>query len=78
MFCWFDTSKKCKDVLKEFCDICNAEYHEVIHHVHVRCSSSDQSVYRILQQFNSLKSYFLSEEEFQARFQQLSQALKTL
>jgi len=48
MFYWLDKSTKCKGVLKEFCDFCNAEYHEVIRHINVRWLSLEKSVYRIL------------------------------
>ena len=42
---WFDKSTKRKGVLKEFCEFCNSEYHEMIRYVNVRWLSLDKAVY---------------------------------
>ena len=49
---------------KEFCD----EYHEVVRYTSVRWLSQEKAVHRILQLYQSLQSYFISEEESQDRF----------
>lgn len=74
IFYWFDKSTKRKGILKEFCDFCNNEYHEIIRHVSVRWLSLEKAVYRILRLYASLQSYFMSESESQARFIRLHSA----
>ena len=68
VFYWFDKSTKRKGILKEFCKFCDNEYHEVVRYVSVRWLSLEKAVYRILQLYASLQSYFRSESESQARF----------
>ena len=74
VFYWFDKSTKRKGILKEFCKFCGNEYHEVVRYVSVRWLSLEKAVYRILQLYASLQSYFRSESESQARFVRLRSA----
>ena len=71
IFYWFDKSTKRKGVLKEFRDFCDTNYREVVRYISVRWLSLDKAVNRILQLYESLKSYFRSEAESQARFKRL-------
>lgn len=74
IFYWFDKSTKRKGILREFCTFCDSEYHEVVRYVSVRWLSLERAVYRILQLYTSLQSYFKSEKESQARFRRLLSA----
>ena len=68
MFYWFDKSTKCKGILKEFYEFSDNEYLEIVRYVSVRWLSLEKTVYRILQLYVSLQSYFRSESESQVRF----------
>ena len=68
IFDWFDKSTKRKGVLNEFCEFCDSNYWEIVRYVSVCWLSLEQAVHRILQLYQSLKSYFLSENELQPRF----------
>jgi hypothetical protein len=68
---WFDKSTKCKAGLEEFCVFCDTPYKEVVSHVSTRWLSLEQAVMCILQLYVSLTSYFLSNNEQQARFKRL-------
>ena len=74
VYYWFDKSTKRKVSLKEFCDFCDNEYREVVRYISVRWLSLEKAVHRILQLYQSLQSYFRSEEESQARFGRLALA----
>lgn len=76
IFYWFDKSTKRKGILRDFCAFCDSEYHEVVRYVSVRWLSLEKAVYRILQLYNSLQSYFKYEEESQARFSRLLAAFE--
>ena len=56
---------------KGSCDFCDSEYREVVRYISVRWLSLESAVIRILQMYESLKSYFRSEQESQARFVRL-------
>ena len=58
VFYWFDKSTKRKGILREFCSFCDSDYREVVRYVSVRWLSLEKAVYRILQLYNSLQSYF--------------------
>ena len=58
---WFDKSTKRKASLVEYCTFCDTEYRKIIKHVNTRWLSLERAVQRVLQQFDPLKSYFLSE-----------------
>ena len=72
VFYWFDKSTKRKGILREFCSFCDNDYREVVRYVSVRWLSLEKAVYRILQLYNSLQSYFRSEAESQPRFKRLA------
>lgn len=76
VFYWFDKSTKRKGILREFCTFCDSEYREVVRYVSVQWLSLERAVYRILQLFQPLKSYFSSESESQARFRRLVTAFE--
>lgn len=71
IFYWFYKSTKRKGILNEFCEFCDNNYREIVRYVSVRWLSLEQAVHRILQLYQSLKSYFLSENEPQLRFSRL-------
>ena len=76
LFYWFDYSTKRKNKLVEYAQFCDQEYPQVVKHVSTRWLSLEKSVSRTLAQYASLKSYFLSEQEFTARFKHLKNAFK--
>ncbi len=76
VFYWFDKSTKRKGILREFCNFCDSDYREVVRYVNVRWLSLEKAVYRILQLYSSLQSYFKSEAESQARFKRLATAFE--
>ena len=61
IFYWFDKTTKRKATLREYCDFCNQEYRQIVKHVNTRWLSLERAVSRVLQQYRSLKSYFVSE-----------------
>lgn len=73
LYYWFDKSTKRKNELSDFCDFCNMQYRQVVKHVSTRWLSLEYAVDRTLLQYPGLKSYFLSSDESQARFQRLKQ-----
>lgn len=73
IYYWFDKSTKRKNELADFCGFCNLQYRQVVKHVSTRWLSLEYAVDRTLLQFSGLKSYFLSFNESQARFQRLTQ-----
>ncbi len=52
------------------------DYREIVRYVSVRWLSLEKAVYRILQLYNSLQSYFKSETASQARFNRLLAAFE--
>lgn len=74
LYYWFDQSSKRKNLLVEYSGFCDQEYHQVIKYASTRWLSLEKSVTRALQQYESLKSYFLSEKSSQARFKRLQAA----
>ena len=72
IYYWFDKSTKRKQALKEFCEFCDLTYVEMVKHVSTRWLSLEKAVSRILQKYEGLKSYFLSNEERHARFIRLA------
>ena len=71
---FFEKSSKRKDVLSEFCEFADVEYREILKHISVRWLSLERAVSRILSQYESLKSYFLSESDSSPRFKRLPKA----
>ena len=77
IYYWFDKSTKCKGILRDFCGFCDSKYREVVRYVSVRWLSLKRAVYRILQLYGSLQSYFNFESESQPRFRRLVAAFET-
>ena len=73
---FFENSSKRKDVLSEFCEFVDVEFREILKmkHVNVRWLSLERAVSRILSQYESLNSYFLSESDNSLRFKRLQKA----
>ena len=69
LFYWFDKSTKRKGKLKEYFEFCNQEYQGVLKHLSVRWLSLERCISRATLKFTSLKSYFLSEDFSDERFQ---------
>ena len=61
LFYWFDKSTKRKALLSEYCNFCDVQYRDIIKHVNTRWFSLEKAVYRVLQQYDALKSYFISQ-----------------
>ena len=74
LYYWFDHSSKRKNLLVEYSGFCDQEYHQVIKYASTRWLSLEKCVTHALQQYESLKSYFLSEKSSQARFKRLQAA----
>lgn len=74
IFYWFDRSTKRKSKLAEYTYFCDQEFRKIIKHVSTRWLSLEKAVTRILQQYASLKSYFLSEDEPVSRFKRIQTA----
>lgn len=71
IFFWFEKSTKRKCSLQEYCCFCDTDYRKIIKHVSTRWLSLLTAVERVLKQYMSLNSYFLSESFSQARFTRL-------
>lgn len=71
---WFlySTKRKCK--LAEYAEFCDQEYRKILKHVSTRWLSLEKVVTRTLLQYQSLKTYFLSENDSAARFKRLHTA----
>ena len=71
IFYWFEKSTKRKNGLQSYCTFCDQEYRAMMKHVTTRWLSLERAVERVLKQYESLKSYFRSENEAQPRFKRL-------
>lgn len=71
---WFlySTKRKCK--LAEYAEFCDQEYRKILKHVSTRWLSLEKVVTRTLLQYQSLKTYFLSENDSATRFKRLHTA----
>lgn len=71
---WFlySTKRKCK--LAEYAEFCDQEYRKILKHVSTRWLSLEKVVTTTLLQYQSLKTYFLSENDSAARFKRLHTA----
>ena len=58
LFYWFEKSTAS---LGDYCTFCDVDYRQVVKHVNTRWLSLERAVGCVLQQFDALKSYFLSE-----------------
>ena len=72
LFYWFDKSSKRKAILNDYCTFCDVTYREIVKHVSTRWLSLSTAVERTIKLYDSLRSYFLSEDDHQARFRRLS------
>ena len=61
LFYYFDKSMKRKSVLWEYYEFCDQEYRKILKHVNVQWLSPERAVDLTLNQYEELKSYFLSE-----------------
>ena len=61
LYYWFEKSTKRKSSLSEYCSFCDVDYRKIIKHVNTRWLSLERATTRVLQQYDALKSYFLSE-----------------
>ena len=73
LYYWFDKSSKRKNVLQDYCCFNDVTYRQVIKHVSTRWLSLETAVERTLKVYEGLRSYFLSENESQARFKRLKE-----
>ena len=76
IYYWFEKSTKQKGVLAEYMEFCDLEYAKILKHVSTRWLSLERCVERILQKYEGLKSYFLSEHFAEARFERLHTAFQ--
>ena len=60
--CQHVSTSKRKNALKEFVEFCNSEYRKIIRHSNVRWLSIGRCVQRILQIYEPLKAYIISDE----------------
>ena len=60
LFYWFDKSTKRKASLSEYCTFCDVTYRDIVKHVNTRWLSLERAVGHVLQQYDALRSYFLS------------------
>ena len=61
IFYWYDSSTKRKNDLDQYCIFCDTTYKDIVKHVSTRWLSLEKAVTRVLQQYDPLRSYFLSE-----------------
>ncbi len=76
IYYWFDKSTKRKGILAEYMEFCDLEYAKILKHVSTRWLSLERCVERILQKYEGLKSYFVSEHFAEARFERLHTAFQ--
>ena len=62
LFYWFNKSTKRKASLSDYCTFCDIDYRKIVKHVNTRWLSLERATTRTLQQYDALKSYFLSED----------------
>ena len=74
VFYWFDHSTKRKAALAEYTEFFDQECRKILKHVSTRWLSLEKAIIRVLKQYISLKSYFLSEDVTHARFKRLQEA----
>ena len=60
VYSFFSTSAKRRESLKEFCEFCDVEFHEILRHVVTRWLSLNPAITRLLQNWVPLKSYLIS------------------
>ena len=72
LYYWFEKNTKRKGVLVEYLEFCDQEYMKILKHSSTRW----RCVERCLKKYAGLKSYFLSENFADARFQRLQKAFE--
>uniref|UniRef100_A0A671TRE5 DUF4371 domain-containing protein n=1 Tax=Sparus aurata TaxID=8175 RepID=A0A671TRE5_SPAAU len=60
IYSFFSTSAKRRESLKEFCEFCDVEFHEILRHVATRWLSLNPAITRLLQNWVPLQSYLIS------------------
>jgi len=63
-FYHLDKSSKRKNESADFCSFCDVEYRKILKHVNTRWLSLKMAITRTLQQYSGLKSYFLSQGNY--------------
>ena len=76
LYYWFDKSTKSKGVLAEYMEFCDQEYGKILKHSSTRWLSLERCVERTITKYAGLKSYFLSENFADVRFQRLHKAFE--
>lgn len=59
---WFCKNSKRQNVLAEFAEFCDVEYHQILQHSGTRWLAYGRCVNRIIEIYPALVSYFQSEE----------------
>lgn len=60
VYSFFSLSAKRRESLKDFCEFCDVEFHDILRHVVTRWLSLNPAVTRLLQNWIPLKSYLVS------------------
>lgn len=60
IYSFFSTSAKRRESLKEFCEFCDVEFHEILRHAATRWLSLNPAITRLLQNWVPLQSYLIS------------------
>lgn len=66
IYYYFDNSTKRQAELKEFCEFCDQDYREILKFGATRWLSKEKCVDRVLQQYQSLRSYFESQADLKS------------
>ena len=64
LYYWFDKSTKRKANLQRYCVFCDTSYRDIIKHVSTRWLSLEKAINHTLQQYEALRSYFISEGSY--------------
>ena len=64
LYYWFDKSTKRKANLQRYCVFCDTNYRDIIKHASTRWLSLEKAINRTLQQYEALRSYFISEDSY--------------
>ena len=76
LFYWFDKSSKSQSILKEYNELCDEEYADIIQNISTRLLCLEKCVSRELDKFEGIKSYFVSEKFSDQRFKRLKTYFK--
>ena len=76
LYYWFEKNTKRKGVLVEYMEFCDQDYMKILKHCSTRWLSLEWCVEQCLKKFAGLKSYFLSDDFGDARFQRLHKAFE--